>query len=240
MQPVRLVVTYVPLDAADKVLCALARAGAGRVGMYDGCSFTSDGTGRFIALDGASPVTGAAGESVAVAERRIEVVCAPERASAAVAALREAHPYEEPVVLVSEVSLARGSARMGRVCAAPAGSSLGSFAKAVSGRLGVAARVWGARTAPVRTVALAPGSGRSLLGDAFDAGCDAVVTGELRYHESLDTAACGLAVVEVGHDATEWPLTRALARIARETPGIADDAVVLDEPEARWWTAEGA
>jgi dinuclear metal center YbgI/SA1388 family protein len=239
-QAVRLIVSYVSPDAAERVLAAAAHAGAGRVGQYAACSFASDGTGRFTALDGSSPAVGVLGESVIVTERRIEIVCAPELEDAVVAAVRQAHPYEEPVVLVSEAWMARGSARMGRICESPVGASLESLAETVSARLGVAVRVWGERTCAVRTVALAPGSGRSLVADALAAGCDAVVTGELRYHESLDAAASGLAVVEAGHDATEWPLTRALARIARETPGIADDAVVVDEPKTRWWTAEGA
>jgi putative NIF3 family GTP cyclohydrolase 1 type 2 len=129
---------------------------------------------------------------------------------------------------------------MGRICEVPGGASLTSLAESVSARLGVAVRVWGQPTSPLRAVALAPGSGRSLLADALTAGCDAIVTGELRYHESLDAAASGLAVVEAGHDATEWPLTRSLARIARETPGIAEDAIIQDEPTNHWWTAEGA
>jgi putative NIF3 family GTP cyclohydrolase 1 type 2 len=159
---------------------------------------------------------------------------------AAMAAARSAHPYEEPIVLVVEGSLERGCARMGRVCAAPSGATLGSVAGLVAGKLGVRATAWGDAHSEVRRIGVAPGSGRSLVADAIRCGCDTLVTGELRYHEALDAVSSGLTIIEGGHDATEWPLTRALARIAAATPGLDASHVLVDEPETNWWTAEGA
>jgi dinuclear metal center YbgI/SA1388 family protein len=239
-EPVAVIVTYTPVDATARVLSALAGAGAGRVGYYAECSFTSPGTGRFTPLGGAAPVSGRRGERSAAAEDRIEVVCPPSAVDAAVGALRAAHPYEEPVVLVSESELDRGAARMGRVCRAPAGVTLEGLAGLVGRSLGVRPTVWGDAASRVRRIAVAPGSGRSLVGDAVRAGCDVIITGELRYHEALNAAVAGLAVVEAGHDATEWPLTRALAKIATSAPGLGISRVVLDDPKTNWWTAEGA
>jgi dinuclear metal center YbgI/SA1388 family protein len=239
-QPVARIDTYVPAEATARVLEALVRAGAGRIGFYAGCSFTSPGIGRFAPLVGASPEHGREGESSEVAEERIEAVCAPSAVDGAVAAIRASHPYEEPVIMVSACEVDRGVARMGRVCQAPEGSTVLSLAQTVVLRLGVRPRIWGEGARPVRSVAVAPGSGRSLVGDAVRAGCDAMITGELRYHDALDAAACGLAVIEAGHDATEWPLTRTLAEIAARTPGLRTSQVLLDEPMTNWWTAEGA
>jgi dinuclear metal center YbgI/SA1388 family protein len=127
--------------------------------------------------------------------------------------------------------------RMGRVCEAPAGATLESLALLVGEALGVRVRAWGPAQAQVRLAGVAPGSGRSLVPAAVAAGCDALVTGELRYHEARAALEAGLLVIEAGHDATEWPLTRDLARIAATTPGLDASRIVIDDPAYPWWIA---
>ena len=87
---------YVPESHVDTVKTAVFAAGAGRVGDYDSCCWQTLGQGQFRPLAGADPFIGNAGELETVAEYKVELVCADELVSAAVAALREAHPYEEP------------------------------------------------------------------------------------------------------------------------------------------------
>jgi dinuclear metal center YbgI/SA1388 family protein len=238
-QDVAVIVTYVPPGAVETVLAALAGAGAGRIGRYEGCSFTSGGTGRFTPLEGSAPHAGAAGEPSSVDEVRIEAVCARIAADAVTAAVRAAHPYEEPVITACEAVVSRGAARLGRVCRASKGGTVGALAADVSSRLGVSARVWGDAGRRIARIAVAPGSGRSLVADAFREGCDVFVTGELRYHEALDAAARGLAVIRLDHGATEWPLVSVLAGAARTTSGLGEDAVVVGARADVWWTAEG-
>lgn len=125
----------------------------------------------------------------------------------------------------------------GRVCSLGEGETLGSFATTVAERLGVSPKVWGDPEMSITSVGIAPGSGGSLVDAARAAGCDVLLTGELRYHGSLAALESGLAVIEAGHDATEWPLTRALAEIAASAPGLEAGAVVLDEIAYRWWIA---
>jgi hypothetical protein len=86
----------VPLDALDAVRDALFAAGAGRIGNYDRCSFYSEGTGTFLGGEGAMPAIGRAGVEERVPEYRLETVYPAERHEEVVAALRDAHPYEEP------------------------------------------------------------------------------------------------------------------------------------------------
>jgi dinuclear metal center YbgI/SA1388 family protein len=127
--------------------------------------------------------------------------------------------------------------RAGRVCSVAEGTTLRSFAEVVGETLGVRPRVWGDPNAPVSRVGLAPGSGRSLVEDAKAAGCDALLTGELRYHGALAALESGLLVIEAGHDATEWPLTAVLADITRTLPGFSPESVILDRPHVSWWVA---
>jgi len=87
-------VVYVPATHAAALRTALAAAGAGRIGSYDSCSFSTTGEGRFRPLPGSAPFLGSHGQLETVAEERIEVIL-PESAAPEVAkALKEAHPYE--------------------------------------------------------------------------------------------------------------------------------------------------
>jgi hypothetical protein len=92
----RKLVVFVPAQALDAVRDALFDAGAGRIGDYERCSWCAEGIGTFRALPGANPTVGEVGEEARVSELRLETVFPEERQGEIVAALRRAHPYEEP------------------------------------------------------------------------------------------------------------------------------------------------
>lgn len=89
-------VVFIPETHVEPVKEALFAAGAGRIGDYDGCSWQTLGQGQFRPLEGSDPFLGRQGEVERVSEYRVEMVCADESVDAALAALRETHPYEEP------------------------------------------------------------------------------------------------------------------------------------------------
>jgi hypothetical protein len=86
----------VPREALDSTRNAVFAAGAGRIGDYERCSWYAAGTGTFLGGEGTSPSLGEPGREQRVAELRVETVVPEERLTEVVAALREAHPYEEP------------------------------------------------------------------------------------------------------------------------------------------------
>lgn len=88
-------VVFVPLPHCQKVREALGGAGAGKIGNYSFCSFSSRGMGRFLPLDGAQPHVGVVGVQEEVEEERIEVTCDATVVENLLAALKRAHPYEE-------------------------------------------------------------------------------------------------------------------------------------------------
>ena len=92
----RKLVVFVPAEALDDVRRALFTAGAGRIGDYEHCSWYTEGTGTFLGGEGTSPAVGAAGREERVRELRLETVYPEERHDEVIAALRRAHPYEEP------------------------------------------------------------------------------------------------------------------------------------------------
>lgn len=87
---------YVPEAALDAVKDAVFAAGAGRQGNYDHCCWQVAGHGQFRPLAGSNPHMGSRGQVERVSEYRVEMLCAGECIAAVVAALRKAHPYEEP------------------------------------------------------------------------------------------------------------------------------------------------
>ena len=98
----RKLVVFVPTDALDAVRDAVFAAGAGRIGEYERCAWYTQGTGTFRALPGARPVVGEVGQEEHVPEVRLETVFPCERRDEVIAALRRAHPYEEPAFDVYE------------------------------------------------------------------------------------------------------------------------------------------
>jgi hypothetical protein len=92
------IVVTVPEDEADQLREAIGNAGGGKVGNYSHCSFSVKGTGRFLPTDGANPAIGQVGHPEEVTEERIEINCDSENIKAVIAAIREAHSYEEPAI----------------------------------------------------------------------------------------------------------------------------------------------
>ncbi len=204
------IVAFVPETHAEQVRVALRDAGAGALGDYDSCTFSTPGEGRFRPLDGASPTLGHVGELETVPEVRIESILPRPRRRQVVAALVAAHPYEEPAYDVVELAndagpSTRGHGRIGRL-AEP--TTLAGFAAAVADALPATAhgvRVAGDPDRPVHTVAVASGSGDFMLETVLGLDADAYLTSDLRHHRAGEFLEHeGPALVDVAHWAAEW------------------------------------
>lgn len=88
------IVIFAPQDRADDVREAIGKAGAGRIEMYDFCSFTSSGFGAWRPLEGSQPAVGQHGIISTVPEVRIETTCLAGRARDVLDAAKKVHPYE--------------------------------------------------------------------------------------------------------------------------------------------------
>ena len=223
-EPLDKVVTFVPHDAADAVIDALAAAGAGEIGEYARCAWTARGTGTFLPGAAAHPAVGEPGRVETVPETRVEMVLPRAARTRVVAALRSAHPYEEPAFDVLELAPWSSPRGIGRVGSLPEPTSLAAFADVVATALphtpqGV--RVAGEREATVQRVAVCGGSGDSLFPAVRASGADVFVTADLRHHpasEAREEAAGGPPyLVDVAHWASEWPWLHGCAeRLAGE------------------------
>ena len=203
---------FVPHGYEERVLDALSPFMA-PIGNYRDCSFQGDGIGRFTPMAGAHPFVGEVGLRHQEKESRLEFLLPKERLNPALAALKGAHPYEEPAFDIYPV-LNRGASRgLGRIGTLSEPTTAGEFALLVRERLAAAGvRLVGEPGRRVKKVALCGGSGASLIHEACRKGADLMVTGDVKYHEAREAEAMGLALIDAGHFATERPMVQGLAR----------------------------
>ena len=89
------IAVFVPITHTEIVRKAIGDAGAGNIGNYSHCSFSSKGTGRFFPKEGANPNIGKVGKAEEVDEERIETICPRKMVKSVIDAIKKVHPYEE-------------------------------------------------------------------------------------------------------------------------------------------------
>jgi dinuclear metal center YbgI/SA1388 family protein len=183
-------VVFVPAENVDAVRDAMCAAGAGSVGTVERAP-----------------------------EDRVELI-APARLRAHVlAALRTAHPHEEPAFDIFALAAVPGDVGMGRVGTLPRPEPLSAFVSRVHDAL--PGTSWGVRAsgdseAMVSRVAVCGGAGDSLLDTVADAGVQAYVTADLRHHPADEhRRASDVALVDVAHWASEYPWCTQAADLLR-------------------------
>ncbi len=203
---------FVPESHVDDVRRALDEAGAGAIGKYSGCTFRMRGTGTFRCGEDCNPFIGRPGSFEEIDEYRLETVFGEFSAARIVAAMIAAHPYEEVAYdLYPLLGQARrfGFGRVGDMAKAESLSGLaGRMAKLTGSAM---AQYCGRAAGTVRRVAVWAGAG--VEAKAFlRCGADAVVAGEVGYHELETFVDAGIAVVTLGHGHSERPALKWLAK----------------------------
>jgi dinuclear metal center YbgI/SA1388 family protein len=211
------IAVFVPESDLTRVLDAMFAAGAGRIGQYSECSFRLPGTGTFFGSDAANPTVGQKGRREEVREWRVEAVCPTDKLAEVIAALRGAHSYEEPAFDVYPLKPLPGQTGEGRHGRLPRKQPLRDAARAVRTALKTGAvQAVGDLDRSVEHVAIACGAGGEFIADAARAGCDVLLTGEVRFHDCLAAEAHGLSLILPGHFATERPGVEALAESLKQ------------------------
>ncbi|HTZ45867.1 MAG TPA: Nif3-like dinuclear metal center hexameric protein, partial [Jatrophihabitans sp.] len=234
---------YVPVPDTERLIAALAAAGAGSLGDYTECAYLLTGTGRFRPQPGAEPATGRVGELHSGPENRVSMVLPRARRAAVLAAMRAAHPYQEVAFELTEQPSLPGPTGTGRVGELAEPMTLAEFTRYAAQRLPRTS--WGVRAAgrpdqPIGTVAVCGGSGTGYAADARRAGADAYLTADAKHHstsELVDEPAGRqpeLALVDAAHWATEAPWLHLVAARLRER--FAGLQVLVSEIVTDPWT----
>jgi dinuclear metal center YbgI/SA1388 family protein len=197
------IVVFVPLANADELRGAMSEAGAGHIGNYDSCSFSSAGTGTFRAQAGAKPFVGNIDELHSENEIRLEMICRNEKINAVVQAIQNVHPYEEvaiDIIPLKNQDPYQGAGMFGEL-ETPISSI--EFLQKVKDifKCGVIRHTELCKTS-ISRVAFCGGSGSFLLNQAKTSGADVFITGDYKYHEFFD-ADNQLIVCDIGHYESE-------------------------------------
>ncbi len=217
------VVTFVPFAQLEEVASAMFAAGGGRIGDYEQCSYRLRGEGTFFGTEGTNPQVGRKGQLERVAETRVEMVCAERCLPEVIAALRHAHPYEEPAFDIYPLT-PEPEMGIGRVGVLPKGTTLGNLAKLLkrATKSQVMMTVGEAKTKLHRAAVCAGAAGRLPMEKPRSADCDVIVTGEIRHHDALSILRAGKTAVALGHWESERPALAPLAERLKLAIGTID------------------
>lgn len=215
------IVVYVPGSHADAVADAMAAAGTGHIGNYSHCAWRVNGTGEFMAEDGANPYCGNLGELHHEPEVRIEAICLRKSAGRVTSAVVKAHPYEEPAIDIIPLSNTCPTQGYGVVGHLPNALSQSDFLALVKEKLECQAIRFAGQAPEVRTVAICTGSGSEFTPNAVAARADAYITADVKYHQMAD-AAQNILILDVGHFESE-KITKSifLSILNRKLPNFA-------------------
>jgi len=124
----------------------------------------------------------------------------------------------------------------GRTGHAPAGESVAAVARLLAERLGAGGvQLVGDRDRQAGRVAIVCGSGGDFVAAAAAAGCTTLVTGEIKLHQAIEARGENLAVVAVGHQASEqFAMAELGRRLEAELPGLEALVAGADRDPIGW------
>ncbi|MEE2700133.1 MAG: Nif3-like dinuclear metal center hexameric protein [Bacteroidota bacterium] len=199
----RQLAVYCPRSDADKVRNELFKAGAGDIGNYDQCSFTSSGEGTFRPNEGCDPHLGKIGERHIEKEEKIEVIFPKHKEQNIISTMKNVHPYEEvayQVYILDNVYEHVGSGIVGQL-SKEIDTIL--FLEMLKSKMKTDCVRHSKKVKnQIKTVAICGGSGSFLLSDAKRAKADIFITADFKYHEFFD-AEDDIIIADIGHYESE-------------------------------------
>ncbi|MFD1425699.1 Nif3-like dinuclear metal center hexameric protein [Kroppenstedtia sanguinis] len=228
-QPLQKLVVFIPETHYDPVLRAVCEAGAGWIGNYSHCTFNLRGTGTFLPEAGTNPYIGTQGELEQVREVRLETVITPEIQGRVLAAMMEAHPYEEPAYDLYPLNLPGEVDGLGRVGNLPQKLKLQELAQTLKEAYRIPGlRMVGDGEREVSRVAVLGGSGGRYYPEAKALGADVYITGDLDHHTALDALADGLTLLDPGHHVEHLVLEQIMHKL-KEAPHLQEVPVQVTQ-----------
>lgn len=224
-------VVFVPQSEALRVRRAATEAGAGGFGNYTDVAFEARGIGTFLPLEGARPAVGQVGKVERVEEVRLEMLVSERELKGVIAAVLEAHPYEEvayDIYPLRNPGLVYGRGRIGEL---PLKVSLDTVLAQVNDALGLRpeqqARCLNRSDLPIGSLAVASGTGagEQLLWAAHRQKAGALVVGGVSVEDQMLADSATTVVIDVGFAASVEPGLQRLVEQLRNT--FASDGVQI-------------
>ncbi len=198
-------VVYVPVDSVDLVRQAFMKEDAGHIGNYSGCSFGAQGIGSFKPLPGTKPYIGEENKMTYAQEVRLETIVRREQLDATIQAMLRVHPYEEVAYDVYKLENKGNIAGIGCYGYLNRDMLFEELIQIVKNVFKLThIKVSGNLNRKVATIAISPGSGKSMIKHALKAKADVLITGDIDHHAALDALEEGLMIIDAGHFGTEY------------------------------------
>ena len=199
----RKLITYVPVDYVEKVRESLFDSGAGKIGNYDECSFSSMGEGTFRAGDDTNAFIGEKGKRHLETEQKLEVIYAVDKQRAILSSLSNSHPYEVVAYDILELQNSNSGIGAGLIGELENGIDEITFLKSLKVTMKTdCVRYTDLPGRQIKKVAVCGGSGSFLLKDAIHQKADVFITGDFKYHEFFD-AENRIVIADIGHFESE-------------------------------------
>jgi dinuclear metal center YbgI/SA1388 family protein len=202
-EKLRKLVTFCPPSHADQVREAIFNAGAGQIGKYDSCSYSTAGEGTFRALDGANPFVGEPGKLHTEPELRIETIFPAFLENKIITALTQAHPYEEVAYDIYPLTNKHHGIGAGMIGILPQALDAEEFLISVKEILHIGCiRHTYLKNKKIQRVAVCGGSGSFLIKDAIYCNADIYMTGDVKYHDFF-IPENKMILADIGHFESE-------------------------------------
>ena len=199
----RQLVTYAPVDDAEKVRNALFEAGAGKIGNYAECSFNVEGTGTFKPLEQANPYVGEQGKRHHEKEERISVIYPKHLETVILKNLFDKHPYEEVAYEILSLENKNQEIGLGIIGELPVPVDELKYLKQLKKQLNLSCiRYSDLRGKSVKKVAILGGSGSFAIKPAKAKDADILITADLKYHDFFQGEK-DIILVDIGHFESE-------------------------------------
>ncbi|MEE4116909.1 MAG: Nif3-like dinuclear metal center hexameric protein [Marinilabiliaceae bacterium] len=197
------IVTFVPPEHLEKIKNAMFGAGAGSIGKYDRCSFSSEGTGTFRASGDASPFVGQKGSDHHENEIKLEMIMPDYLEGNVIKALLDAHPYEEVAYDIYRLENKMLKEGMGCVGKLKKSEDAMAFLERLADIFDARGLRYSGNTGrKINTVALCGGAGASLISRARQSGADIYISGDIKYHSFFETGD-KMIIADLGHYESE-------------------------------------
>ncbi len=199
----RKLVTFCPKSHAEAVREAIFKAGAGRIGNYDSCSFNAEGEGTFRGSEDTNPFVGEKGKLHFEPEVRIETIFPAYLENAVINQMKAAHPYEEVAYDIYPLGNAfdqTGAGMIGELEEEMEETRFLEYIKSITGTPCI--RYSDLTGKAVKKVAICGGAGSFLIHSALGAGADVFLTGDIKYHDFFE-ADGKMIIADIGHYESE-------------------------------------
>ncbi|WP_417365424.1 Nif3-like dinuclear metal center hexameric protein [Flavobacterium beibuense] len=200
---IRKLITFTIPENVEKLRNALFDAGAGNIGNYENCSFTSQGFGSYQGNEDSNPAIGLPGDFVEDKEIKVEVTFEKHLESKILKALFNNHVYEEVAYEVYSLENKHQNIGLGMIGEFEQPMDEKDFLLFVKEKMEAGGIRHSAFTGkPITKVAVLGGSGSFAIKSAIAKGADAFLTADLKYHQFYE-AENRLLLADIGHFESE-------------------------------------